>query len=67
MPAKTQRQKHFMDAVAHGFKPTRIPAPSLKVAQDFSQASEGMSFGKGKGHPFGKKKPGSGGPYGRPF
>lgn len=69
MPAKSAKQKRFMDAVAHGFKPTQVKAPPLKVAQDFSQASEGMTFGKGAGHPFGNrgKKKGSGGPYGRPF
>jgi len=47
MPAKTAKQKRFMDAAAHSpsfAKKAGIPA---KVAKEFSQSSKGMTFSKG--------------------
>jgi hypothetical protein len=47
MPATSSKQKKFMDAAAHNkafAQQAGIPQP---VAQDFSEASKGMKFGKG--------------------
>jgi len=47
MPATSPKQKKFMDAAAHNkafAQQAGIPQP---VAQDFSEASKGMKFGKG--------------------
>ena len=47
MPATSLKQKKFMDAAAHNqafAQQAGIPQP---VAQDFSEASKGMKFGKG--------------------
>jgi hypothetical protein len=47
MPAKSEKQKKFMDAAAHNpafAKQAGIPVP---VAKEFSGASKGLRFGKG--------------------
>ena len=47
MPAKSEKQKKFMDAAAHNpafAKQAGIPVP---VAKEFSGASKGLKFGKG--------------------
>ena len=47
MPAKSEKQKKFMDAAAHNpafAKQVGIPVP---VAKEFSGASKGLKFGKG--------------------
>jgi len=46
MPATSEKQKKFMDAVAHNpafAKQTGVPQ---SVGKDFSEASKGMKFGK---------------------
>jgi hypothetical protein len=47
MPAKSEKQKKFMDAVAHnkGFAKKAVVPQS--VGKDFSEASKGMKFGSG--------------------
>jgi hypothetical protein len=47
MPATSEKQKKFMDAVAHNpafAKQTGVPQ---SVGKDFSEASKGMKFGSG--------------------
>ena len=47
MPAKSEKQKKFMDAAAHNpafAKKVGIPS---KVAKEYSQASKGMKFKRG--------------------
>jgi hypothetical protein len=47
MPATSEKQKKFMDAVAHNpafAKKTGVPQ---SVGKDFSEASKGMKFGSG--------------------
>lgn len=40
MPSTTPDQARFMGAVAHGWKPDRVQAPPMKVAQEFNQADK---------------------------
>lgn len=50
MPSKTPKQKKFMAAVAHGFKPDRVKGPPVSVAKEFVKADKGKkAFSKGKG------------------
>jgi len=49
MPSKTKKQAKFMQAVAHGFKPTGKKGPPVSVAKDFVAADKGKRFSKGKG------------------
>ena len=47
MPATSEKQKRFMDAAAHNPKFAKAVGIPTSVAKDFSEASKGMSFGKG--------------------
>ena len=47
MPAVSEKQKRFMDAAAHNPKFAKAAGVPVSVAKDFSEASKGMSFGKG--------------------
>ena len=47
MPAKSEKQKTFMDAVAHNPAFAKKVGVSQSVGKDFSEASKGMKFGKG--------------------
>lgn len=38
MPSKSPAQARLMRAVAHGWKPSRIPTPPVKVAKEFVSA-----------------------------
>lgn len=50
MPSKTPKQKKFMQAVAHGFKPDQAKGPPVSVAKEFERADKGKkAFAKGKG------------------
>ncbi len=49
MPDTTYKQHRFMQAVEHGFKPTREKGPSKAVAKEFLAADK--SAGKFQGHP----------------
>jgi hypothetical protein len=46
MPAKSEKQKQFMDAAAHNPKFAKAAGIPVSVAKDFSEASKGMKFGK---------------------
>jgi hypothetical protein len=41
MPSSTPKQARFMAAVAHGFKPDKVEAPPMKVAEEFNAADTG--------------------------
>jgi hypothetical protein len=41
MPSSTDKQARFMGAVAHGWKPDRVKAPPVAVAQEFNEADKG--------------------------
>jgi len=47
MPAKSLKQKKFMDAAAHNPSFAQQAGIPQSVAKDFSSASKGMKFGKG--------------------
>lgn len=47
MPAKTAKQKRFMDAAAHSPSFAKKAGIPTKVAKEFSQSSKGMTFSKG--------------------
>ncbi len=47
MPATSLKQKKFMDAAAHNPAFAQQAGVPQSVAQDFSEASKGMKFGKG--------------------
>ena len=49
MPAKSEKQKKFMDAVAHNPAFAKKVGVPKSVGKDFSEASKGMKFGKGSG------------------
>ena len=46
MPAKSEKQKQFMDAAAHNPKFAKAAGIPVSVAKEFSGASKGMKFGK---------------------
>jgi hypothetical protein len=46
MPAKSEKQKKFMDAVAHNPAFAKASGVPVKVAKEFSEKSKGMKFGK---------------------
>jgi hypothetical protein len=45
MPAKSPKQKRFMDAAAHSPAFAKKVGVPTKVAKEYSQASKGMKFG----------------------
>jgi hypothetical protein len=47
MPAKSEKQKQFMDAAAHNPTFAKAAGVPVSVAKEFSGASKGMKFGKG--------------------
>jgi hypothetical protein len=47
MPAKTEKQKRFMDAAAHNSAFAKQAGVPVSVAKEFSEASKGAKFGKG--------------------
>jgi hypothetical protein len=49
MPATSEKQKKFMDAVAHNPAFAKKAGVPQSVGKDFSEASKGMKFGKGSG------------------
>ena len=46
MPAKSEKQKQFMDAAAHNPAFAKQAGIPVSVAKEFSGASKGMKFGK---------------------
>jgi hypothetical protein len=50
MPATSEKQKKFMDAVAHNPAFAKKVGVPKAVGKDFSEASKGMKFGKGSGN-----------------
>jgi len=46
MPATSEKQKKFMDAVAHNPAFAKASGVPVKVAKEFSEKSKGMKFGK---------------------
>jgi hypothetical protein len=46
MPAKSEKQKQFMDAAAHNPAFAKASGVPVKVAKEFSEKSKGMKFGK---------------------
>jgi hypothetical protein len=46
MPAKSEKQKKFMDAAAHNPAFAKASGVPVKVAKEFSEKSKGMKFGK---------------------
>ena len=46
MPAKSEKQKKFMDAAAHNPAFAKASGVPVKVAKEYSEASKGMKFGK---------------------
>ena len=49
MPATSEKQKKFMDAVAHNKGFAKKAGVPQSVGKDFSEASKGMKFGSGSG------------------
>jgi len=47
MPAKSEKQKRFMDAAAHNPQFAKSAGVPVSVAKEFSGESKGMKFGKG--------------------
>jgi hypothetical protein len=47
MPAKSEKQKQFMDAAAHNPQFAKQAGIPVSVAKEFSGASKGLKFGKG--------------------
>ena len=47
MPATSEKQKKFMDAVAHNKEFAKKAGVPQSVGKDFSEASKGMKFGSG--------------------
>ncbi len=41
MPSSTPKQARFMAAVAHGWKPDKVKAPPVAVAEEFNAADQG--------------------------
>lgn len=52
MPSSSAKQHNFMEAVAHGWKPSQEKGPSVAVAKDFVAADKGSSMDEHaiKGH-----------------
>lgn len=48
MPSKTEKQRSFMAACAHGWKPTKGKCPPQKVSREFNQADKALNAKKGK-------------------
>ena len=48
MPATSEKQKKFMDAVAHNKEFAKQTGVPQSVGKDFSEASKGMKFGSGE-------------------
>ena len=46
MPAKSEKQKQFMDAAAHNPAFAKAAGVPVSVAKEFSEKSKGMKFGK---------------------
>jgi len=51
MPAKTEKQKRFMDAAAHNPAFAKKAGVPVSVAKDFSEKSKGVKFGGPKTRP----------------
>ena len=51
MPAKTEKQKRFMDAAAHNPAFAKQAGVPVSVAKDFSEKSKGVKFGGPKTRP----------------
>ena len=51
MPAKTEKQKRFMDAAAHNPAFAKQAGVPVSVAKDFSESSKGIKFGGPKTRP----------------
>jgi hypothetical protein len=49
MPAKSEKQKRFMDAAAHNSSFAKAAGVPVSVAKEFSETSKGLKFGKGSG------------------
>ena len=47
MPAKSEKQKKFMDAAAHSPAFAKKVGVPVKVAKEYSQASKGQTFNEG--------------------
>jgi hypothetical protein len=47
MPAKSEKQKRFMDAAAHNPSFAKAAGIPVSVAKEFSEASKGKTFGSG--------------------
>ena len=47
MPAKSEKQKRFMDAAAHNPAFAKAAGVPVATAKEFSEKSKGMTFGKG--------------------
>jgi hypothetical protein len=47
MPAKSEKQKKFMDAAAHNPAFAKKVGVPVKVAKEYSQASKGQTFNEG--------------------
>lgn len=43
MPSVSKKQKHLMDAVAHGWNPDKIKGPTKKVAKEFVRADKNQA------------------------
>jgi hypothetical protein len=52
MPSTSDKQHRFMEAVAHGWKPSHEEGPSVDVAKDFVAADKGSTMDEHaiKGH-----------------
>ena len=48
MPAKSEKQKRFMDAAAHNPTFAEASGVPVSVAQEFSEKSKGLKFGAGR-------------------
>jgi hypothetical protein len=55
MPAKSIKQKKFMDAAAHNPAFAKRVGISQVVAKEFSESSKGMKFKGKKAQPKGRK------------
>ncbi len=44
MPSKSAKQARLMAGIAHGMKPKKKGAPSVKVAKEFNQADKGTTL-----------------------
>ena len=41
MPSSSAKQARFMAGIAHGWHPSDVKAPPLKVAKEFNRADKG--------------------------